>query len=71
MIKNELVVAAEDLHEGQWFLHVPAPGMRGWPLKVATREFDADHVRIHTTDANRELISYARTRQVPLLPAHA
>jgi hypothetical protein len=73
VIQNEPVVAAEELHEGQWFLHVPAPGMRGWPLKVAAREFDADRVRIHTTDENRELISYARTRRVPLLggpPGH-
>ncbi|HEX6345534.1 hypothetical protein [Umezawaea sp.] len=70
MIENESTVAAEELGEGQWFLHVPAPGMRGWPLKVAAREFDTVSVRIHTTDEVREVVSYARDRRVPLLRAH-
>lgn len=67
MINEEPTVAAEELGEGQWFLHVPAPGMRGWPLKVAAREFDAGSVRIVTTDEVREVVSYARDRRVPLL----
>jgi len=69
VIQNELMTAAEDLFEGQWFLHVPAPGMPGWPLQVATRELDGLSVRIVTTDDVREVVSYARDRQVPLLRA--
>ncbi|MBB4687860.1 hypothetical protein [Amycolatopsis jiangsuensis] len=63
---DELTIAAEDLTQGQWFLHEPAPGLRSWPLQVATAEVLDDAVRIVTTDEVRELVSYARDRRVRL-----
>ncbi|MEU4666372.1 hypothetical protein AB0F91_00045 [Amycolatopsis sp. NPDC023774] len=62
-------VAAEDLRQGQWFWHVPVPGLAGWPLQVATAELLDDAVRIITTDEVRELVSYARDRRVRLAAA--
>ncbi|MEV4598825.1 hypothetical protein AB0K15_15595 [Amycolatopsis sp. NPDC049253] len=62
-------VAAEDLTQGQWFWHVPVPGLAGWPLQVATAELLDDAVRIITTDEVRELVSYARDRRVRLAAA--
>lgn len=59
-------IAAEELTQGQWFWHEPAPGLTGWALQVATAELLEDAVRIVTTDEVRELVSYARTRRVRL-----
>lgn len=66
MKPDELTVAAEDLTQGQWFWHEPAPGLRSWPLQVATAEVQDDAVCIMTTDEVRELVSYARDRRVRL-----
>ncbi|MFF0143831.1 hypothetical protein ATK36_4008 [Amycolatopsis sulphurea] len=63
---DELTVAAEDLTQGQWFWHEPAPGLRSWQLQVATAEVQDDAVCIMTTDEVRELVSYARDRRVRL-----
>ncbi|MFI5613487.1 hypothetical protein [Amycolatopsis sp. NPDC051903] len=65
----EDTVFAEDLTQGQWFWHEPAPGLAGWPLQVATAELLDDAVRIITTDEVRELVSYSRTRRVRLAAA--
>ncbi|MGW4395260.1 hypothetical protein ACWEHA_08230 [Amycolatopsis nivea] len=69
MNNDEPTVAAEDLAQGQWFWHEPAPGLRSWPLQVATAEILEDAVRIITTDEVRELVSYARDRRVRLAVA--
>ena len=69
MNNDERTVAAEDLSQGQWFWHEPAPGLRSWPLQVATAEVLDNDVRIITTDEVRELVSYARDRRVRLAVA--
>ncbi|MEV6880267.1 hypothetical protein [Amycolatopsis sp. NPDC051128] len=69
MNTDDATVPADQLTKGQWFWHEPAPGLPAWQLQVNSAELLEDSVEIFTTDEERELVSYPRSRLVRLASA--